>query len=125
MFITNRQKRPWILPAGVGLSGNPETIQPGASVEVNKAEWDKIRKGNPVIDALLSTRALTAGRSGAAVDADELSNPASPTAPESLKQLPEGVEAAEGHRTNETVNVPVPPADDVGEVRPSGRNRRA
>lgn len=124
MFVTNRQKRPWILPAGVGLSGNPESVLPGQSVEVDKAKWDALRKGNRVIEALLSTRALTAGRSGAAVDADDLTNPASPTAPADLKQLPEGVEAADGHRTNEVVSVPVPPADDVGEVKPS-RNRRA
>lgn len=126
MFITNRQKRTWSVPPSADGAFPSVTIEPGQSVEVDKAHWDGVRKGNPVIEALTTTRALVVSRAASAVDADELENPVAPKsadlAPE-LRELPEGVEAQDHHGTAEVVDVPLP-GDGPAEAKPS-RTRRA
>lgn len=121
-YITNHQRRAWVIPATT--EAEAITIEAGQSAQVDTARWDALKKGNAVIAALLDQRALVVSRNAQApVDASELTNPTSPTAPDELKDLPEGVEAAEGHRERELVDVPVPPADGPAEGKPNNRRR--
>lgn len=79
-LITNKQKRAWIVPAIEGFAD--VILNPGQVGNVPDEHWDTLRKGNRVIEALLSQRLLTIGASK--VDAEELENPESPKAPEEL-----------------------------------------
>lgn len=89
--IQNRQKRTWIIPAIFKADGaalfEHVNIAPGTSALVNSEHWDSVAKGNLVIEALLTERSLVVDRAERAkgnLHSDELSNPASPKAPEEL-----------------------------------------
>lgn len=122
-YITNHQRRAWVIPATT--EADAITIEAGQSAQVDNARWDALKKGNPVIAALLDQRALVVSRTAQApVDESELVNPTSPTAPEELKELPEGVEAVDGkHKEREIVEVPVAPGDGPAEGKPTNRRR--
>lgn len=92
--IQNRQKRLWVIPTVFGENNQPAfksiPVEPGASALVDEQHWDQVAKGNKVIEALVNMRALVVTRSGKAredvQDADELQNPAAPTAPADLTE---------------------------------------
>lgn len=91
--ITNKMQRAWIVPASADTLHKFVPIDPGQTVRVEKAHWDEIRKGNAVIDALLSGRHIVVKTGSGIVDVhgDELTNPASPKAPEELAVVDESV----------------------------------
>lgn len=91
--IQNRQKRAWTVPpvSADAKLGSPEvhkpvTINPGEVALVKAEHWDSVKKGNKVIEALLTGRQLvvTAAGKERSVDVDELKNAPSPKAPEEL-----------------------------------------
>lgn len=91
--IQNRQKRLWVIPTVFGDNNQPAfksiPVEPGTSALVDEQHWDTVAKGNKVIEALVNMRALVVTRSGKAkpdVDAEELANPAAPTAPADLTE---------------------------------------
>lgn len=93
--IQNRQKRAWTIPpvSASAQLGAPEvhkpiTINPGDSVIVKAEHWDAVKKGNLVIEALLTGRhiVVTAPNKERAVEVDELLNPKAPVAPEELTE---------------------------------------
>lgn len=92
--IQNRQKRLWVIPAVFGANNQPVfksvPVEPGTSALVDEQQWDQVSKGNKVIEALVNMRALVVTRSGKVredvQDAEELQNPASPTAPADLTE---------------------------------------
>lgn len=92
--IQNRQKRLWVIPAVFGTNNQPVfksvPVEPGTSALVDEQQWDQVAKGNKVIEALVNMRALVVTRSGKiredVQDAEELQNPASPTAPADLTE---------------------------------------
>lgn len=97
--IQNRQKRLWVIPAIFGANNQPVfksvPVDPGTSALVDEQHWDQVAKGNKVIEALVNMRALVVTRSGKTkpdVDADELQNPAAPTAPADLTEKDERVQ---------------------------------
>lgn len=91
--IQNRQKRLWVIPTVFGKENQPVfksvPVEPGTSALVDEQHWDQVAKGNKVIEALVNMRALVVTRSGKTkpdVDAEELENPAAPTAPADLTE---------------------------------------
>lgn len=92
--IQNRQKRAWTVPpvhsliAGAPEQHKPVTINPGDSALVQEEHWDSVKKGNRVIEALLTGRHIVVTQAGkvASVDVDELANPKAPVAPEELTE---------------------------------------
>lgn len=120
--ITNRQRRAWIIPATANASHPSIPVDAGQTVQVDAEHWDTVRKGNLVIDALLTERHLVVTQASAAplaVDAEELSNPASPEAPAVLDTPLDGV-AVE----SKGVEVVETPEADALEVKPT-RSRKA
>lgn len=92
--LTNRQKRAWVVPATADDSHKSILVDPGETVTVDRDHWDTVRKGNLVIDALLSDRHLvveTGSGDAPVLHAEELRNPASPVAPEELGAETPGV----------------------------------
>lgn len=94
--VQNRQKRTWVVPEVQTNSARHAAvfIEPGDTALVQDDQWDHVKKGNAVIAALLSSRALVVTAPGAVKDVhvDELANPKSPAAPDELKQSDERVE---------------------------------
>ncbi|MOA11734.1 hypothetical protein D3C78_1316890 [compost metagenome] len=92
--IQNRQKRAWTIPpvSGAGLGApeihKPITINPGDSALVSEEHWEAIKRGNRVVEALLTGRHLVVTAAGkvAAVEVDELKNAPSPLAPDELTE---------------------------------------
>lgn len=91
--IQNRMKRTWIVPATFkehnAIAFEHVNLAPGASALVSVEHWDEVKKGNQVIEALLTERHLVVTKAGKEVrdlSADELANPKSPTAPEELTE---------------------------------------
>lgn len=99
--IQNRMKRTWIVPATFkpdnAVLFDSISIAPGSSAFVQDAHWDGVKKGNQVVEALLTSRSLVvtkarADKEARVLDADELSNPAMPQAPEDLTEKDERVQ---------------------------------
>jgi len=91
--IQNRMKRTWIVPATFkpdnSVSFDNVNIAPGSSALVQDDHWDLVKKGNQVVEALLTSRHLVvtkAGKETRELEADELKNPKSPVAPDELKE---------------------------------------
>lgn len=92
--IQNRQKRAWTVPpvhsliAGTPEQHKPVTINPGDSALIKAEHWDAVKKGNKVIEALLTGRHLVVTMPGKerAVDVEELANPKAPAAPEEITE---------------------------------------
>lgn len=92
--IQNRQKRTWTVPpvhaviAGAPEQHKPVAINPGDSALVKAEHWDSVKKGNKVIEALLTGRHLVVTMPGKerAIEAEELKNPAAPLSPEELTE---------------------------------------
>jgi hypothetical protein len=99
--IQNRMKRTWIVPATFkpdnSVSFDSISIAPGSSAFVQDEHWDSIKKGNQVVEALLTGRNLVVtkakeDKAARALDADELKNPKSPEAPEDLTEKDDRVQ---------------------------------
>jgi translation initiation factor IF-1 len=126
--IQNRQKRAWTVPPvhatilGAPETHKPVTINPGDVAMVKAEHWDAVKKGNRVIEALLTGRHLVVTTMGktAAVDVEELANPKSPAAPEELTDQDDRVKL-----TTKTEMVEVSLKDDAPkEGRGPGRPRK-
>jgi hypothetical protein len=120
--VTNRQRRAWIIPATANMSHAAVPVDAGQTVQVATEHWDTVRKGNLVIDALLTERHLVVTQASAAplaVEAEELSNPTSPAAPEALDTPLDGI-ALE----SKGVEIVETPEADALEVKPT-RSRKA
>lgn len=124
--IQNRQKRAWTIPpvSGAGL-GTPEihkpiTINPGDSALVSEEHWDAIKKGNRVVEALLTGRHLVVTAAGkvASVDVDELKNAPSPVAPDELTEKDDRVQL---ESKTELKEITLKPEDDAPR---EGRGRK-
>lgn len=93
--IQNRMKRTWIVPATFkpdnSVSFDSISIAPGSSAFVQDEHWDGIKKGNQVVEALLTSRSLVVtkakeDKAPRTLDESELKNPESPKAPEELTE---------------------------------------
>lgn len=90
--VQNRQKRAWIIPGVMGKNGafvyRPVNLAPGEKAMVQSDHWESVKKGNRVIEALLTSRFIVASAAGkeTRVDPDELANPKAPAAPADLTE---------------------------------------
>lgn len=99
--IQNRMKRTWIVPATFkpdnSVAFDSINIAPGSSAFVQDEHWDLIKKGNQVVEALLTGRSLVVTKArgdkeARTLDSDELENPAPPKAPEELTEKDDRVQ---------------------------------
>lgn len=102
MFLQNCQQRAFILPANPDNTEHAAvTINPGASVEVHNEHWAAVRKGNDVIEALVSGRYLVPTTEEARI-LPHLSNPPTGERPAELQDTPDDVKV---DRKSETIVV--------------------
>ncbi len=97
--IQNRMKRTFIIP-GIDAPDNSKTLhklltlEPGDTGLIEEGHWDYVKKGNQVIEALLTGRHLVVTNSANAmpeIHVDDLANPAIAEAPQELSEPVEGV----------------------------------
>lgn len=127
--IQNRQKRAWTVPPvhavilGAPEQHKPITINPGDSALVKAEHWDSVKKGNLVIEALLTGRHLVVTAAGKAkeIDIDELANAPSPVAPQELTEQDERVNLQTKTELKEVV---LQDGDAPREARGPGRPRK-
>lgn len=133
-LITNQQKRAFIVSALVDLSNSEQkvlfesvTIDPGATEVVHAEHWDRVRKGNTVIEALLSGRHLVVNKGqdpSKAPEVRELHNPAPPKAPEDLTGETPGATITSKTDVHEVTLTP-PPGEPTAAPAPARSTRRA
>lgn len=125
--IQNRMKRTFAVPAVMDVKTKQShhaavQIEPGDTALVNPDHWDSVKRGNQVIEALLTNRSLVVTKPEAVKDVhvDELANPASPTAPAELTEEDDRVKIDSKTEVKE-----VELSDEPKQARGPGRPRKA
>lgn len=82
-LVHNRMQRAFIIPATADDAHKSVTVNPGEHAVVLAEHWDTVRKGNDVIDALLTGRHLVVSSAASVNPASALDDPlANPTPPQ-------------------------------------------
>lgn len=120
--VQNRQKRTWTVPGIMGKNNSflarPVAVEPGEKAMIQSEHWNQVKKGNRVIEALLTSRALvvTAAGKDQPVAPEALANPASPAAPADLKEKDERVKV-ETKTELKQIDLSAAPAEGKGVTR--------